>query len=372
VVPDGVLSFPAAADVSGARRVDPCFTIYTARLAVKAAVEASHELRRPARMPLSAAYDGLRVRFRAPPQANVVRHSADHDPELELALPSPEALLLLHPHYVADLLRVDAPTRAVTTAHETMLTNAQANTAAGGGPPAAQLRMACLAHMDRSTGAHSADVHALLLLALRESAVDVWGGMAAGGAGPQSPPPDNDLALNAMPYLTFVGCFAGMHVSGGVAQSGFYYMPMGVRGHATTYLPRAWSGVVVTTHDRVTHNIVNRLMYEDPAPTPTPPPPALPAPRPSPPAPPARAGGARPAARATARRPGAAPLPGCSRCPRPDGSRPDGSRPAARRATGTPGASPPWRPRRARTPRGTPPRAAPRPSPRRTARAAGR
>ena len=118
------------------------------------------------------------------------------------------------------------------------------------------MRMSLYAQVNRSTGTYSATVKALLLKAIEDSERDVWGAVSA-----QPGSPHNDVSLSALLVLAFITSFAGMHVSGGVAQSGFYYVPLGVRAHATSHLPDSWQGVVVTGGDNRTFNVINSAVY---------------------------------------------------------------------------------------------------------------
>nr|WRJ69999.1 glycosyl hydrolase family 65 protein [Oceanusvirus sp.] len=257
-VSGGVTSFPEVLDVNGDRVTDPSFTVYICRTALKAAIEACYELRYPVRQAWTATFSGIVPAFYLAPDAEVAKHHAGAAPSDDLRLLEP--LFMMHPHYVADFLRYDVP-RTISTDHATLLANYTQYTNAMtteylDNPFNTLLRMSLLAQINRSTGTHEADIDALILKAVEDMGKDVWGAVAADSGSPW-----NDVSLSAMFVLTFMTSFAGLHVSGGVAQSGFYYQPMGVRAISTSYLPEYWQSVTVTSGDGVTRNIINSALY---------------------------------------------------------------------------------------------------------------
>lgn len=112
------------------------------------------------------------------------------------------------------------------------------------------------AQVNRSTGDHSVVVHQMILNALDEGERDIWGAMSSEASSSY-----NDVTLSALFVLSFATGFAGLHLSGGVSQSGFYYEPFGVRVHASSYLPSSWQNLVVTGADGRTRNVINRSLY---------------------------------------------------------------------------------------------------------------
>ena len=254
----GVVSFPDVLDVNGQRVTDPSFTLYACRAALRGAIEATYELRYPTREPWAAVYSGISMKYHEPTAPEVIRHHSTAT--LADALGLLEPLMVLQPHYVADFLRGDLP-RLVTNDHDTLLRNAGHYDAAmtpgyADNPFNTLMRVSLYAQVNRSTGAYSPTVKSLLLKAIEDAERDVWGALSATASSPH-----NDVSLSALLVLTFVTSFAGMHVSGGVAQSGFYYVPFGVRAHATSHLPDSWQGVVVTGGDNRTFNVINSAVY---------------------------------------------------------------------------------------------------------------
>jgi hypothetical protein len=257
-VSGGVTSFPDVLDVNGDRVTGPSFTLYICRTALKAAIEACYELRYPVREVWVTTFSGIATQFYLAPDAEVVKHHAAAATSDDLRLLEP--LFMMHPHYIADFLRYDIP-RTISTDHATLLANYNQYTNAMSteylnNPFNTLLRMSLLAQINRSTGTYGADVDALLLKAIDDASRDVWGAVAADAAAPY-----NDVSLSAMLVVTFMTSFAGLHISGGVAQSGFYYSPMGVRAISTSYLPDYWQSVVVTSGDGVSRNIINSALY---------------------------------------------------------------------------------------------------------------
>eukprot|EP00873_Tetraselmis_striata_P043887 jgi/Tetstr1/464151/TSEL_008956.t1 len=255
----GAAGFPDVLDVNGQRVTDPSFTVYIGRSALRGAIESTYELRYPLRDRWAAVYSGLSVKYHGPAAPEVVRHHSTASLSDELGILEP--LMVLHPHYITDFLRRDLP-RLVTNDHDTILRNAGHYDAAMSpayrdNPFNTLMRMSLYAQVNRSTGAHSDTVKGLLLKAIGDAERDVWGAVSA-----QAASPHNDVSLSALLVLTFITSFAGMHVSGGVAQSGFYYVPFGVRAHATSHLPDSWQGVVVTSGDNRTFNVINSAVYD--------------------------------------------------------------------------------------------------------------
>eukprot|EP00873_Tetraselmis_striata_P033930 jgi/Tetstr1/454194/TSEL_041113.t1 len=255
----GRTSFPDVLDLNGDRVTDPVLTVYLCRSALKGAIEATYELRYPRSDAWVLTYSGLAVQYHGPAAPSVLRcHSAATLADSDIRLLEP--LVALQPHYIADFLRGDVP-RLVTNDADTILANAAHYSSAMSpshrdNPFNTLMRMSLYAQVNRSTGAHSASCHALLLKAIDDAERDIWGALSASPSSAY-----NDVSLSALLLLAFVTSFAGMHVSGGVAQSGFYYVPFGVRAHATSFLPDAWKGVVVTGGDGRTYNVINIAVY---------------------------------------------------------------------------------------------------------------
>ena len=255
----GATGFSDVLDVNGERVTDPSFTLYICRSALKGAIESTYELSYPQRDHWVRTYSGIAVPFHSSPgPSEVVKHhtSAGVSDPMNLL----EPLMIMQPHYVTDFLRRDVP-RLVTNDHDTLLQNVAHYSAAMSGayadnPFNTLMRMSLYAQVNRSTGAHSATIAGLLRKAIDDAERDVWGAMSASPGSPH-----NDVTLSALFVLSFVTSFAGMHVGGGVAQSGFYYVPFGVRAHATSYLPEAWQGVVVTSGSGRTFNVINSAVY---------------------------------------------------------------------------------------------------------------
>lgn len=254
----GDTSFPDVLDVNGQRVTDPSFTVYICRAALRGAIESTYELRHPLRDQWVKVYSGISTKYHGPASPEIIRHHSGSTLADTLNLLEP--LMVLHPHYITDFLRGDLP-RLVTNDHDTIVRNAghydTAMTPAYRDNPFNTLMRASLyAQVNRSTGSYSATVKSLFLKAIEDSERDVWGALSA-----QADAAHNDVSLSALLVLTFVTSFAGMHVSGGVAQSGFYYVPFGVRAHATNHLPNSWQGVVVTGGDNRTYNVINSALY---------------------------------------------------------------------------------------------------------------
>lgn len=255
----GVTSFSDILDVNGNRVTDPSFTLYICRSALKGAIESTYELRYPQRDAWIKTYHGIAMRFHTSPDPpEVIKHhtTANLNDEMNLL----EPLMVLQPHYINDFLRGDLP-RLITNDHDTILQNVAHYSAALSGayadnPFNTLMRMSLYAQVNRSTGAHSATVHGLLQKAIDDAERDVWGAMSASSSSDH-----NDVTLSALFVLSFITSFAGMHIGGGVAQSGFYYVPFGVRAHATSYLPESWRGVVVTSGSGRTFNVINSSVY---------------------------------------------------------------------------------------------------------------
>jgi hypothetical protein len=248
----GNTSFPDVLDVNGQRVTDPSFTAYACRLALKAAIEASYELTYPIRPEWKETFAGINLSFFAQQPRIIKHHSAASLSDKTNIL---EPLLILQPYYAADFLKYDSDRI------DTLLKNADhygqaISTAYKDNPVNTLLRMAVYAQVNRTTGTHSAAILTLLLKAIADSRTDIWGAMSA-----QPDAQFNDVSLSALLVLAFVTSFAGMHVSGGVSPSSFYYENFGVKAHATSYLPKSWQNVVVTGGDGKTFNVINSDVY---------------------------------------------------------------------------------------------------------------
>jgi hypothetical protein len=251
---NGVASFPDVLDANGELVTNPCFTNYVSRMALKAAIEAGYELRYRVPTLWTDVLTGTRIDFYAPPDAEVLKNSASALLSHHLRILEP--LFLLHPHYVQDFLLYDVP-RSISTDHDTILANynhyaTRMSPGYGDNPFNTLLRMSALANINRTTGTYNVTIESLIRKAIDDGSRDVWGSLAADPRAPY-----NDLSLSALLVLSLATGCAGLHVSGGVSQSGFYYAPMGVRARPTSYLPDYWQSIAVGAHVLV----VNQTQY---------------------------------------------------------------------------------------------------------------
>ncbi|AUF82411.1 glycosyl hydrolase family 65 protein [Tetraselmis virus 1] len=256
---DNVTSFPDVLDVNGEKVTDPSWTLYICRMALKAAIESCYELNYPIRQPWIDTYQGIYIKFFPYPNQDIVKQ--DSSSELTDLFRLLEPLFMMHPHYIADFARYDVP-RTISTEHTTLIDNydfysSVMETDYMNNPFNTILRMCLLAQVNRTTGTYSDTVNTLLLKFIDDSTQDIWGSMSADATSQY-----NDVSVCALFALTFMNCFAGLHVSGGVSQSGYYYEPFGIRAATTSYLPDYWQNVIVTSGDKITRNIVNRTLYE--------------------------------------------------------------------------------------------------------------
>lgn len=236
-------------DVSGRAATNPSFTMVTCRSALRAAIESAYELRYPVRQEWPDVYSGMVLEV--DPATRLVSHPAG---QLDVL----EPLMALHPQHLSEYLR---NTPGPLDQHAALLSNvahysSRVSPGFADNPYNTLLRAAVYAQVSRATGSHSGTAASLLLKAIADSECDIWGDMTASPSAA-----DNDRTLCAMLVLTVMTAMAGVRVSGGVARSGFYYEPMGVRAASVSYLPKQWKSLSVTAGDGRVWNVINRALY---------------------------------------------------------------------------------------------------------------
>ena len=249
-----------ARTVSGDDASRPAFTVYTAKLALRAAVESAYELRYVQPKAWMARYQALELDYYEGDNYEVVRESAGAA-EVD-GCKMLEAVLVLQPHYTTRFLK-DLGRR--TNDRLTLLANAafydQKAVGAYATNPFNRLLLANVyAQLCYTSPGHEAKMESLVMAAITDSAIDIWGSQHA------SPEAEfNDVSLSALLALFFLTGVAGMRVTGGVAASGYYYDKPGIDRRIFAYLPPAWDSVYVSDSEGINHRVWNRNVYGEAA-----------------------------------------------------------------------------------------------------------
>jgi hypothetical protein len=242
-----------ARSVGGQDVSRPAFTLYSAKLALKGAVEASYELKYAQPAAWLARFLAIQLDFFEGANFEVLKEHAGAAPGDPAKLL--EAAMVMQAHYSSRFFK-DLTRRS--TDRLTLVANAAYYDGKAAGAYAAnpfnRLMLANLyAQLSYTAPGNEAKMEALVLSAVTDSAIDVWGGLHAS--------PDakfNDVSLSALLVLFFVTGVAGVRVTGGVAASGYYYDKPGIERRTFAYLPVAWEALFVTDSDGLSHRVWNR------------------------------------------------------------------------------------------------------------------
>lgn len=228
----GGTSLRGVLDLDGCEVDDDAFTNYAARLALKAAMEASYELRYAVPSEWESAYFGLGVALF--PGTNVVKANAGAGAGDSLATLHP--LLVLQEHYSGEYLRA---LPAVTNGEQVLGENAAFYASAASSSTALSPRNLLLLAgvygvLARSTPAHADTWQQHIDAFLNEAQGDVWGALSDATDAARR---GGDVALSAQFLGTVVCGLCGLGIAGGTTPSGFHYSRFGVFGRFSTNLP---------------------------------------------------------------------------------------------------------------------------------------
>ena len=256
----GVASMASVLDATGAEVDDDAFTLYTSRVALKGAIEASYELGYLVPAEWKRTFFGISVPQFTGANFEIIRANASAAITDRMDVLHP--LLVLQEHFSSDYLRgLGLSTNNENTLTANALFYASAATAATTLSPQNLLLIAGVyGVLARSTGASADTFDAYTKSFLAESAGDIWGSLADKKS---TSPSLNNPALCAQFLTNVVANLCGLGVAGGTTESGFRYEHYGVFGRFSTNLPNAMNKITVPNVGRgkQTFTVTNERLY---------------------------------------------------------------------------------------------------------------
>lgn len=239
---NGVARMESVLDANGNEVDDDAFTLYSSRVALKAAIEASYELGYLVPDEWKSVFFGISVPQFTGANFEIIRSndSALITDQMDVLHP----LLILQEHFSSDYLK----SLSLSTNNEKTL-SANALFYATATAPAHALRPQNLLLVSgvygvlaRSTAASADNFDAYNKSFLAEARADIWGALADKTS---AAPLANNPALCAQFLTNVITNLCGLGVAGGTTESGFRYEHYGVFGRFSTNLPKAVSKITV-------------------------------------------------------------------------------------------------------------------------------
>lgn len=251
-----------ARSISGESVARPALTLYTCKLALKAAIEASYEMHYVQPAAWLKRFLEINLDFFDGVNFDVLKeHAAQSIDDGSKML---ESVIVMQAHYSARFFK-DLTARS----NDRLALQSNAAFYENKGSGAYQnnpFNALCVANLYSqlcySGPGFEAKLETLMHAALDAGRVDIWGSLHAESLqNPVSGTQTNDITLSALLVLFFITGVGGLRVTGGVAQSGYYYEKMGIDTRTFAYLPKTWDSVFVTDCFDVTHRVWNRNTY---------------------------------------------------------------------------------------------------------------
>lgn len=239
----GTVELRGVVDVNGRTADNSAFTNYTARLALKGAIEASYELAYFVPASWIATFHGLVVEHHAGALYEVIKQHSEAAPTDTMRILEP--LVMLQPHYSREYLK---NVSLSTNNESTLLSNAvqysaMCDASSVSNPYNVLLLAGVFAALARSSPAH-ADTFASYLSQYTASATrDAWGNVRAPGSGASGG--TSDVSLCALLVMVLQCGLAGLTITGGITETGVRYEHTGITGAYATNLPSAWASISV-------------------------------------------------------------------------------------------------------------------------------
>lgn len=255
--PDPLLAkqwtFRHVAALSGVQGDDNALTVYTARVALRCALEASYDFQYPARDTWTDVFQNLRVPFFQDALFDVLKLHADFPADSTPASPRPpilEVLLVLLPYYNATLFGSDTRITSSTVYKNLDFYKRLVPAEYLGHPINMLLEASMLAQLAQTDQVYIDRFYDKVDAFLASCTDNVWGNFVsfgrafppAGAAAPltTAPPASNDLVLVSVFLLMIVQSLGGLRIAGGVTETRFLYEEMRIKTTRSGVLPPTW------------------------------------------------------------------------------------------------------------------------------------
>jgi hypothetical protein len=240
---NGRASITYVIDLNGKVVDNDAFTIYSCRVALKAAIEASYELSYLVPEEWETVFHGLKTEHFTGANFEIIKPNDSFGISDTMEVLHP--LLILQEHYSTEFLRtVVTNTNNEKTLHENVLFYSTATTPSFTLDPQNILLVSGIhGVLARSTSANANIFDAYVKSFLKEAENDIWGGFS------KSPVSNisvrNSPSLSAQFLTNIISNLCGLNVAGGTTQSGFRYEHYGIFGRFSTNLPSAISKITI-------------------------------------------------------------------------------------------------------------------------------
>lgn len=243
VASNGSVSITSTIDINGDVVDNDAFTIYTCRVALKAAIEASYELSYLVPDEWETVFHGLRTTHFTGANFEIIRANDGFGITDKLDIVHP--LLILQEHYSQEFLRTVATnTNNEKTLHANVLFyGAATNPSFTQDPQNILLISGVHGVLARSTSTNADVFDTYVKSFLNQAENDIWGGLSKPSN--SSHLTRNSPSLCAQFLSNIISNLCGLNIAGGTTQSGFRYEHYGIFGRFSTNLPNAVNKITV-------------------------------------------------------------------------------------------------------------------------------
>lgn len=260
--------FRRVAGLSGVEGDNNAFTVYTARVALRYALEASYDLQYPPREAWMEVYQNTSVPFFTDALFDVIRLHDTFPAASTPGSPKPailEVLMLLLPYYNAILFGTDTRLTASTIFKNLDFYKRILPAEFANHPVNVLLETAMLAQLAQTDQAYADQFYAKLDAFLASNTDGVWGNFMASGnaANDGAQPKSNDIVTMSIYVLLFLQSLGGLRISGGVTETRFLYEEMRIRTNRAGVLPRTWRQLRIEGigNSKATAVVTNKVLY---------------------------------------------------------------------------------------------------------------
>lgn len=251
--------------IGGVAGDNNAFTVYTAKLALRYALEASYDLQLPPRDAWTDVYFGLKVPFFTNQLGDVIMlndgYPTTPPPLLEDRAKIMEPLLLLLPYYNALLFGVDTRVTSSTISKNLEFYRAHLPVEFAQHPYNLLLESAMLAQLAQTDETHIDAFYDKVDEFLNVCTDDYWGSFIGF---PGTPSAGHDTMIAATFLLVVLQSLGGLRIAGGVTETRFLYEDMKIRIVRCGIMPRAWRQLRIdgVGKTKQTALVTNKLFYE--------------------------------------------------------------------------------------------------------------
>ncbi len=257
--------FNEVVGIGGVEGDNNAFTVYTAKLALRYALEASYDLQLPPRDAWTDVYFGLKVPFFTNELGDVIKlndgYPATPPTQIGDRAKIMEPLLLLLPYYNALLFGIDTRITSTTISNNLDFYRTHLPVEFAQHPYNLLLESAMLAQLAQTDDAHVDAFYDKIDEFLDVCTDNFWGSFV-GFTG--TPSAGNDLMIASTFLLVMLQSLGGLRIAGGVTETRFLYEDMKIRIVRCGIMPRAWRQLRIdgVGKTKQTALVTNKLLYD--------------------------------------------------------------------------------------------------------------